>query len=173
MTINNNMRMNDKITAKKVLLVGPNGTQAGVVDTKLALQLAAQEGLDLVEVNSASNPPVAKLMDYGKMQYQLKKNKRKAQHAADAASEVKGMQLGVNTEEHDMLVKLKKVEQFLNAGNKVRITVRMKGRERSHPENAIITIKKFLDKIESGTFNENSIKKTDSNVSIVVIPDKK
>lgn len=151
-TINNNDPiMNENIRAKQVRIVGPTGKQGGVIDTVTALRLADSEALDLVIVDSNSNPPVARLMDYKKVQYQLNKNKKKAEHKAAEAAKIKELRLGLNIEDHDMQTLLKHAERFLQSGNKVRITLNLRGRQQDRPESGFAVINKFVSMVEHGT----------------------
>jgi translation initiation factor IF-3 len=160
-----NVRINEHIMAHQVLLIGPTGTQAGVIETKLALKLAQEEGFDIVEVNPNSNPPVAKLMDYGKLKYEEEKARRKQAHKA---AEVKEIRLSVNTSDYDMKRMANHAAEFLKAGHKVRITVMMKGRERSNPQIANDVTRKFVDMVGTGTMS--NIKNSGKSVGTVLTP---
>lgn len=166
-----NVRINEHIKAHQVLLIGPTGTQAGVVETKLALKLAQEEGFDLVEVNPNSNPPVAKLMDYGKLKYEEEKARRKQAHKAAEAAEVKEIRLSINTSDYDMKRMANHAAEFLKAGHKVRITVMMKGRERSNPQIANDVTSKFVDMVGTGTMG--NIKNSGKSVGTVLTPSSK
>lgn len=159
--------MNNDIRAPRVMLIGLTGKSAGVVETTLALQLANDEGLDLVQVNDG-NPPVAKLMNYGKFLYEEQKARRKQAKEAASREEVKEIRLGVNTEEHDLMVKAKQASKFIGNGNKVRLTVMMKGRQKNRPESAVEMINKFADYIENSQLG--AIKNTGRSVSAMLTP---
>ncbi len=131
-------------------VIDEDGTQLGVLSRAEALQLAADRGLDLVEISPDANPPVAKVVDWGKYNYQrtkqLQKNKRNAKTA-----DIKQMRFGLKISDHDLGVKLKKVTDFLEAGHKVKIVIFYRGRELAHKELgfklADRVISDFADKI--------------------------
>ena len=114
-------------------VIDEDGTQLGVLARAEALQLAADRGLDLVEISPDANPPVAKVVDWGKFNYQrtkqLQKNKRNAKTA-----DIKQMRFGLKISNHDLGVKLKKVTDFLEAGHKVKIVIFYRGRELAHKD---------------------------------------
>ncbi len=114
-------------------MIDQEGRQLGVISRNEALQIAAEQELDLVEISPDTNPPVAKIVDWGKYNYQrtkqLQKNKRSAK-----SLEVKQMRFGLKISDHDLGVKLKKVTDFLIAGHKVKITIFYRGRELAHKE---------------------------------------
>ncbi len=109
-------------------LVGADGEQIGVISTKEALQRAYDEGLDLVEVSGKANPPVCRLMNFDKYRYELKKKKQEAKKKQTTV-ETKEIKFRPKTEEHDLNFKIKKIKKFLDQKNKVKITMRFRGRE--------------------------------------------
>ena len=109
-------------------LVGADGEQVGVISTKEALQRAYDEGLDLVEVSGKANPPVCRLMNFDKYRYELKKKKQEAKKKQTTV-ETKEIKFRPKTEEHDLNFKIKKIKKFLDQKNKVKITMRFRGRE--------------------------------------------
>jgi len=111
-----------------VRLVGADGEQVGVISTKEALQRAYDEGLDLVEVSGKANPPVCRLMNFDKYRYELKKKKQEAKKKQTTV-ETKEIKFRPKTEEHDLNFKIKKIKKFLDQKNKVKITMRFRGRE--------------------------------------------
>jgi len=114
-------------------VIGEDGRQLGILSLAEALHAAQEDGMDLVEVSPDANPPVAKIVDWGKYNYQrtkqLQKNRAKAKPL-----ELKQMRIGLKISDHDLSVKLRKVEEFLEAGHKVKITVIYRGRELAHKE---------------------------------------
>ncbi|HET7302308.1 MAG TPA: translation initiation factor IF-3 [Candidatus Saccharimonadales bacterium] len=131
--ISKHTRLNQDIRAPQLRVIGSDGRQLGILSRNEALQIAEQEGLDLVEISPDAKPPVAKIVDWGKFNYQrtkqLQKNKRNAK-----ALEVKQMRFGLKISDHDLGVKMKKVTSFLEAGNKVKITIFYRGRELAHKD---------------------------------------
>jgi len=126
-------RVNEKIRAKEVRLIGPDGKQIGIVPLSEALRIAEDYGLDLVEVAPNANPPVCKIMDFGEFLYQEAKKAKEAKKK-QATVEVKEIKLSPKTDKHDLEVKIKHILRFLEEKNKVRIRVIFKGREIAHPE---------------------------------------
>ncbi|HSD55919.1 MAG TPA: translation initiation factor IF-3 [Candidatus Saccharimonadales bacterium] len=125
--------MNQDIRAPQLRVVDQDGKQLGILSRSEALRAAEEQGLDLVEISPDANPPVVKIIDWGKYNYQrtkqLQKNKRSAK-----AFEVKQMRFGLKISEHDLEVKMKKVTGFLEAGHKVKLTIFYRGRELAHKE---------------------------------------
>lgn len=113
----------------QVSVIDENGEQLGIMGTFDAIRLAREKGLDLVEVGPTNRPPITKIMDYGKFMYE-KGKKQKGQKSKVKSQEVKTMRLGFRTGKHDMEIKAKKVEQFLNKGHLVNIQLMLRGREK-------------------------------------------
>ena len=121
------------IAVPKVLVIGADGEKLGVVDTDSALAMAEEEGLDLVEVSPNVSPPVCKILDYGKLKYQEQKKAseaRKRQKTVD----VKEIKMRPNIDKHDYDVKMRSVTKFIGEGDKVKVTMRFRGREMAHQE---------------------------------------
>lgn len=131
--ISKHTRLNQEIRAPQLRVIDQEGRQLGILSRNEALRIAEEQELDLVEISPEANPPVAKIIDWGKYNYQrtkqLQKNKKNAK-----ALEVKQMRFGLKISEHDLGVKLKKVIDFLENGHKVKITVFYRGRELAHKE---------------------------------------
>jgi len=125
--------VNDRIRATEVRLVGPDGSQVGIVRLPDALRIARELDLDLVEVAPQANPPVCRLLDYGKYRYEMglkaKEAKRKQAHF-----QVKEMKMRPKIDRHDYMTKKGHIERFLGQGNKVKLTIMFRGREMAHPE---------------------------------------
>ena len=113
--------------------INPDGEQLGVIDTFDAIRKAEDFGLDLVEVQPNADPPVCKILDYGKFKYEAQKRANEARKKQKII-EVKEIKLRPNIDEHDYQVKLRNVQKFLNAGDKVKVTLRFRGREMAHQE---------------------------------------
>ncbi|MAM35490.1 MAG: translation initiation factor IF-3 [Micavibrio sp.] len=126
-------RTNEDITASKVRLINQDGDMVGVVSLSEAIETAANAGLDLVEVSPDADPPVCKILDYGKYKYEQQKKAaeaRKKQKTVD----VKEVKIRPTTEEHDYQVKLKAARRFLKSGDKVKVSMRFRGREMAHQD---------------------------------------
>src|SRR6187401_1776249 len=129
------IRVNHRIRVPEVRVVLDDGSQLGVMPTSEALKAAEGRGLDLVEVNPKSVPPVCKILDFGKYKYEEKKRQSEAKRKQTIV-ELKEVKLRPKTDDHDLQVKVRAARRFLEAGNKVKFTVRFRGREITHPEKA-------------------------------------
>ena len=123
--------MNDKIRALEVRLIGADGENIGVVHPAKAMQLADEAGLDLVEISPNATPPVCKIMDFGKFKYEQQKRESEARKKQKII-EVKEVKFRPNTDTHDYDVKMRNVFKFLENGDKVKVTLRFRGREMAH-----------------------------------------
>jgi translation initiation factor IF-3 len=126
-------RINERIRIPEIRLIDEEGKQLGIVPTREALAMAREKGLDLIEIAPTAQPPVCKIIDYGKHKYEEAKRKREAQKKSKTV-EIKGVRMRPMTDEHDFQVKLRDTQRFLQEGDKVLVTVIFKSREASHPE---------------------------------------
>jgi translation initiation factor IF-3 len=126
-------RINDEIRVPKVLLIDQEGEKQGIMPTSAALEAAEEAGLDLVEVSPNSDPPVCKILDYGKYKFQEQKKKNEARKRQKVV-EIKEIKLRPNIDVHDYDVKAKAMTRFFEEGDKVKVTLRFRGREMAHPE---------------------------------------
>jgi translation initiation factor IF-3 len=131
--IRDRFRINNRIRAPQVRLIDENGAQLGIVTLREALTIADQRGLDLMEVAPNAVPPVCRIVDYGKFRYEQTKKDREARKNQKQA-ELKEVRLKPKTDDHDLDVKAKQARKFLLAGDKVKFTVRFRGREIFHPD---------------------------------------
>ena len=139
--------MNTEITARRVRVIGAEGEQVGVVSINEALQLAYDANLDLVEISPNADPPVCKIMDFGK--YQFEQNKKlQAAKKKQKQIQIKEIKFRPGTEEGDYQVKLRSLVKFLNDGDKTKITVRFKGRELTHRELGMDLLKRIEQDLE-------------------------
>jgi translation initiation factor IF-3 len=129
------IRVNHRIRVPEVRVIGADGNQLGVLQTHEAMRMAQEQGLDLVEVNPKADPPVCKILDFGKYKYEEKKKTAEAKRKQTVV-EIKEIKLRPKTDDHDVNFKIKAARRFLEAGHKVKITVRFRGREITHPEKA-------------------------------------
>lgn len=140
--------MNERIRSKEVRLIDQNGGNKGVVATSKALQMAYDADLDLVLINPNQEPPVAKILNYGKYKYELEKRAKEAkkkQHTVD----VKEIKIRYKIDTHDYQVRIKSIEKFIAQGNKVKIVVMLRGREMQHSNLAFDLANKFLQDMEN------------------------
>lgn len=153
----------------KVRLVGPSGEQVGVVRVDDALRLAQEANLDLVEVAPNSEPPVAKLMDYGKFKYEAAMKARDARRN-QANTQLKELRLRLKIDDHDYETKKGHVERFLNGGDKVKIMIQFRGREQSRPEMGVKLLQRLADDVaEFGTV-ESSPRQDGRSMTMVIAP---
>lgn len=163
------MRINKEIRAPKVRLIGKDGKQIGVVDLSAALSQAQQDGLDLVEISPNAKPPVCKIIDYGKYRYQITKKEReskKAQHQA----KLKEIKVKPNIDEHDLQVKIKHAREFIEKGNKVKVTCMFRGREMARPELGRKVTDRIVEELQDVAQTESSPKQLGRNLSLVLAP---
>ncbi len=125
--------MNRDILSEQVRCIAPNGDQMGIMRTVQAIAEAESWGLDLVEVSPNASPPVCKILDYGKFKYEAQKKKNEAKKKQKII-EIKEIKLRPNIDEHDYRVKMRNVNRFLAEGDKVKVTLRFRGREMAHQE---------------------------------------
>ncbi len=140
-------RVNHQIKSPEILLIDEGGNKIGITPTSDALARAIDLGLDLVEVAPNLKPPVCKILDFGKYQYEQSKASTGRSHKRHKARDTKEIRLGLKIGEHDLNIKSKKVSQFLSKGNKVKVTVKFKGRENAHPNLGKELITKFLETV--------------------------
>ncbi|MDP3966253.1 MAG: translation initiation factor IF-3 [archaeon] len=137
-------RVNDRIQARELRVVDADGEQLGIISRDEALKKAYAQDLDLVEVAPNINPPVAKIVDFEKFRYQEEKKEQAAKkHAKDV--ELKEIWLSPRIAQHDLETRLKKADDFLKRGDKVKLTIKFKGREMAHPETGHQVARKVLD----------------------------
>ena len=137
----NFIKKNDKIRAREVRVIGSDGEMLGVMPPEEALKIAKSIGLDLVEVASSANPPVCRILEFGKYKYELSKNKRNKKKTAKRIKEAK---FRPRIEEHDYVTKLRRSEKFLHQGNKLKITLMFRGREMEHIDLGMNLVKQAI-----------------------------
>jgi translation initiation factor IF-3 len=147
--ISKDPRINGAIRAASLRVIDDDGRQLGILSKSEAMQAAEEAGMDLVEVSPDASPPVAKIVDWGKYNYQRTKQLQKSRAKAKPL-DLKQMRFGLKISEHDLLVKLRKVEQFLEAGHKVKITVIYRGRELAHKELGFQLAEKVIEQLGEG-----------------------
>jgi translation initiation factor IF-3 len=141
------IRINHRIRVPEVRVVAEDGSNLGVLTTDQALRRAREVGLDLVEVNPKSNPPVCKILDFGKYKYEEKKKQGEAKRKQTIV-EVKEIKIRPKTDDHDIAVKIRAIRRFIESGNKVKVTCRFRGREIMHPQRAQMQLELIVSKID-------------------------
>ena len=165
-------RINDRIRVPEVRLVGPNGEQVGIVRVEMALQLAAEADLDLVEVAPMAKPPVAKLMDFGKYKYEAAMKAREARKN-QVNTVIKEIKLRPKIDAHDYGTKKGHVERFLKGGDKVKVTIMFRGREQSRPELGFRLLQRLAADVAELGVVESAPKQDGRNMIMVIAPTKK
>ncbi|QVL56758.1 MAG: translation initiation factor IF-3 [Simkaniaceae bacterium] len=163
------MRINKEIRAPKIRLIGKDGKQVGVVSNAEAQSMAQKDSLDLVEISPNAEPPVCKIIDYGKFRYQLTKKEReskKGQHQA----KLKEIKVKPNIDEHDLQVKIKRAREFIDKGNKVRVTCMFRGREMARPELGQKVAHRIAEELSDVAQTETPPKQMGRNYSLVLAP---
>lgn len=160
-------RVNRGIRAPQVALIDETGAIVGVRPTMAALTMAEERGFDLVEVNPAANPPVAKLLDFGQFQYEQEKQRRR-QAAKQKKTAVKGVRLSLRIGEHDLATRRAQASRFLEEGHKVRVEIVLRGRERAYTGPAKKIMEEFAKNLGQGAFIEQPFSKQGGKLSLVV-----
>jgi translation initiation factor IF-3 len=150
-------------------LIGYSGEQIGIVDIDTAMQMADEVGLDLVEISPDANPPVCKVMDFGKYKYELAQKVREARQNQTHIV-VKEMRLGLKIEPHDYETKRNHIEKFLKGGDKVKVTVQFRGREQTRPEMGYRLLMKLAEELVELAVVEFAPKKEGRSMTMVLGP---
>lgn len=161
------MRINEAITASELRVIGPDGNQIGVLSRAEALLEAERAGLDLIEVSPQATPPVARIIDWGKYQYQKTKEQQRSRKNT-VIIEVKQMRLGLKIGAHDLDIKLRKIREFLEAGHRVKIMVFFRGREMAHQELGYELLDKITERLQDLAVVEQKPIMAGKNLGIVV-----
>lgn len=150
-------------------MIDAEGQNRGVIDTQEALELASEAGLDLVEISPNNNPPICKILDLGKYKYQAQK-KASEQRKKQKTQEVKEIKMRPNIDTHDYDVKMRSVRKFLEEGDKVKLTMRFRGREMAHQELGLEVLMKARDEIAEISKVEAAPKMEGRQMMMVVAP---
>ena len=145
--INTELMINEEIKDREVRLIGADGAQLGIMPTARALQLAEEERLDLVKIVPNAQPPVCKLIDYDKHRFEQSK-REKENRKNQRVIEIKEIRLSLNIDTHDFETKVNHAHKFLKAGNKVKVSIRFRGREMAHPQIGEVSMKRFAEACE-------------------------
>ncbi|HCR55911.1 TPA: translation initiation factor IF-3 [Candidatus Saccharibacteria bacterium] len=161
------IRINDAIRAPELRVIGSSGEQLGILPRNEALARAEEAGVDLVEISPNADPPVAKIIDWGKYQYQKMKEQQKNRKNS-RQSELKQMRFGLKIGSGDLEIKLRKIRGFLSEGHKVRIQIFYRGREMAHKELGYELIDRIVGQLENDAVVEQQPQMAGRNLSIVV-----
>ena len=163
-------RVNDAIRAPKVRCIDPEGAQLGVIETSEAIRQAEDFGLDLVEVQPNVDPPVCKILDYGKYKYEAQKRANEARKKQKII-DVKEIKLRPNIDEHDYQVKMRSVQKFLDGGDKVKVTLRFRGREMAHQDLGAVVLTRVQNETD-GYAKVEAMPKMEGRQMIMVLAPK-
>ncbi|HBR93087.1 translation initiation factor IF-3 [Coraliomargarita sp. SDUM461003] len=161
------LRRNDRIRASEVRVIGPEGTNLGVMPPRKALELAKKVGLDLIEVSPSARPPVCRILDFGKFLYEESK---KAKDTKQASTKLKEVKFRVSIGEHDFVTKLRRAESFLDHGNKVKLTLQFRGRENEHRELGFERVKLAAKELEGVATADSPPKLVGRQVTQILSP---
>ena len=163
--------INEDIRDKEVRVIGPNGDQLGIMSASEALDIASKQNLDLVKISPQANPPVCKIMDYGKYRFEMakrEKENRKNQRVVN----IKEVKLSPSIDTHDFETKLKAAVKFLGSGDKVKVTVRFRGREVQHAKLGEELLARFAEGAAEVGNVEKAPKLEGKNMAMVIAPKK-
>jgi translation initiation factor IF-3 len=167
----NDLLCNEQIKVSQVLVIGPNGEQMGVKNINDALTIASYAGLDLVLINSNSEPNVCKIMDYNKFKYEKAKKQKEALKKQKASNmELKEYRLSPVIDVGDFDTKVRNASKYLEKGHKVKLSIRFKGRQIAHPELAEEVLNKFASRVESFAIVEQKAKLEGRNMTMLLAP---
>tara|TARA_B110000263_G_scaffold195139_1_gene173463 strand:- start:609 stop:1148 length:540 start_codon:yes stop_codon:yes gene_type:complete len=162
-------RTNEKITASEVRVISSTGAQLGIISIREALNYAEDEGYDLVEVSPDAKPPVCKIIDYGKLKYKEQKSKKEAKKKQKTI-EVKEIKMRPGIDTHDYQVKVKALKKFISDGNKVKVSMRFRGREMEHQNLGLDLLKKLTEEVSEYAKVEVPPKSEGKQIMIILVP---
>lgn len=168
-TIATEHQINEQIRDRSIRVVSEDGQQLGLMSAREAMEIAEQKGLDLVKISPNANPPVCKIMDYGKFRFEQAKKQKEAKKNQKII-ELKEMRLSATIDKHDLEVKAKNVNKFLKAGDKVKVSIRFKGRQMAHTENGMQVMNEFYAMVEENGTIEKYAKLEGRNMFMILAP---
>ena len=166
-TIISDLMINEQIRDKEVRLIGEDGEQLGVMSAKDALKLAKEAELDLVKIAPTAKPPVCKIIDYGKYRYEMARKEKEAKKK-QKITEVKEIRLSPNIEENDLNTKVNSARKFIEKGDKVKVTLRFRGREMAHMASSKVILDVFAEKLSDIAVVEKPAKLEGRSMQIVL-----
>ncbi len=169
MAVKQETQINQAIRDNEVRLVGANGEQLGIMSAREANAIAEKEGLDLVKISPSAVPPVCKIMDYGKYLFD-KTKKEKEQRKNQKIVELKEVQLSMTIEQHDIDIKAKNATKFLLNGDKVKVSIRMSGRQQAYADRGVETENKFAESLAEICTIEKPAKIEGRNIIMILAP---
>jgi translation initiation factor IF-3 len=164
------VRVNERISSRTVRVISSEGNQLGIIPILDALRIAREEGLDLVEVAPNADPPVCRVMDYGKFKYQASKKSQEARKKTKAF-QLKEIKVRPHTEEHDLGFKIKALRKFLENKNRVKITVTFRGREMAYLNVGHELLKRIAEEVsDQGGVEQEPLQEARNRMSMVIVP---
>ena len=163
------IQINEEIRDKEVRVIGSDGAQLGIMSSSKALAMAEQAGVDLVKIAPQAQPPVCKIMDYGKYRFEQSKREKEARKNQKVV-DIKEVRLSLNIDTHDFNTKLNQSQKFIKNGDKVKVSIRFRGREMGHPELGLEVMKRFADACQEFAVVEKPAKLEGRNMLMFMAP---
>lgn len=165
--------INEQILDKEVRLLSSSGEQLGIVSLQKAMSLAEEEDLDLVKISPTANPPVCKIMDYGKFKFEQQKKEKEAKFKQKQKEvELKTLRIGLNISDHDLQYRAKQALEFIKGGDKVKANMMLRGRQQAYVNNGIETLKKFAGLVGEDVLIEKAPYQEGRYVNMILAPKK-
>ncbi len=163
------VRRNEQIRAREVRLIGAEGEQLGLVPRNDAIAMAMEHGMDLVEVAANADPPVCRIMDYGKFKYEQQKKKQEAKKR-QAVVNIKEIKIRPKTDEHDFATKVKHIRRFLEDGDRCKVTLFFRGREIVHKDRSLTVLDRIIEETKDIAKLEQEAKAEGRTMQILLVP---
>lgn len=167
--IANEHQINEQIREKNIRVISDSGEQLGIMSAREAMGIAEEKGFDLVMISPAAQPPVCKIMDYGKFRFEQAKKQKEAKKNQKIVT-LKEVRLSPTIDTHDMDVKAKSAISFLKEGDKVKVSLRFKGRQMTHTDQGLHVMKDFFSKVEDNAAMEKSAKLEGRSMFMILTP---
>ena len=167
--IANEHQINEQIRDKSIRVISDDGEQMGIMSAREAMDIAEERGLDLVKISPNAQPPVCKIMDYGKFRFEQAKKQKEAKKNQHIIT-IKEMRLSTNIDKHDLDVKAKNVSKFLQAGDKVKISLRFRGRQMTHTDLGREVMEEFFSMVQDDAVMEKGTKMEGRSMFMILAP---
>ena len=167
--IANEHQINEQIREKSIRVISDSGEQLGIMSARDAMSIADEKGFDLVMISPAAQPPVCKIMDYGKFRFEQAKKQKEAKKNQKIVT-LKEVRLSPTIDTHDLDVKAKSAISFLAEGDKVKVSLRFKGRQMTHTDKGLLVMKEFYSKVEDNAAMEKSAKLEGRSMFMILAP---
>lgn len=168
-TIANDHQINEQIRDKSIRVISDTGEQLGILSVREAMELAEERGFDLVKVSPNAKPPVCKIMDYGKFKFEQAKKQKEAKKNQHVIT-IKEMRLSPTIDKHDLDMKAKNVNKFLKAGDKVKVSLRFRGRQMTHTDKGRRVMEQFFALVADNAVMERSAKLEGRSMFMILAP---